>query len=165
MSKKLDEDTTTANVQSLFDGRTMVGWPNQRGGWPYTDLPELYADPPQEREYYGPDQVGEKEVDMANRIVKNQMFPPRGWNSLVPPWKGVETHLDNAGAAPVEEMTTGGDIAGTIQPFMMIPKKPWPFDGLPQTVPVRQVRKARKDKKAFYDPQTFLYTPGRGLVT
>ena len=169
MRRPLHETTTTVNVGALFSGRTMVGWPNKRGGWPYTGLKQQYVDAPGERRGYR--EPGSKNVRTGRQIVKNQVKGPWDWDPNEGPEKEGDDTLDTVPAPPkvdagpgLAEMTTGANIAGTIQPFMFTAKYPWPFNGYPQTVPVRQVKKYRNDRKAFLNPQAFLYTQGAGLI-
>jgi hypothetical protein len=117
---KLDEETTTASVDSLF---LQIAWPNKKSeyGVDVSNLPNVT------------DVVGD--MDPVGLVDK-------------------QSDVEFAPNDPLQEMTTSANIATVPMPFIMIRKRPWPFDGdMPQIAPLAAMRKKAKDKyRKFYGP-------------
>lgn len=81
--KRLEEATVSTSVVALFDGETMVMWPEQTGGWPYTDDPEREIDDVEIADSIPDYDMAEKQKDLADEIIRVQeVGNPGVWKKL-----------------------------------------------------------------------------------
>jgi hypothetical protein len=135
----LSESTVSGAVFALFDGETMMAWPDVKE-------PEYgYVDP-------RPENLGGEDYDMAEKQVELE-------KEIITIQDGIG---DDVGIFPQEgvtEMTTSANIATAPSGFAVLKRPVWPYAGDPQVIPLKMLKKRRK-QRAVVRPGVFMYALG-----
>ena len=82
--ESLEESTLSSGVVALFDGETMVKWPDVKsGGWPYTDSARREDDDEKLADKLPSYNMDRKQKALGKEIVKGQKTNKPGvWRKL-----------------------------------------------------------------------------------